>query len=274
MTILNSILNGIFDLIVSPFRNINPLWSLALFSLLIAILMLIIFRYTSNQEEIKRTKSKIRAYIYELRLFKDELGIVLSAQKNVFIQNLHYMKYAVKPMIFMIIPLALILIQLDSLYGHKPLSLKESAIVSLKLSEKVKIPDNISVKSDGGLNIETPPLRIAQDKQIDWRIRAQEPGEHNLIFKVDDQEYQQKVMVGNKGIVRVTPTVSTPNFWTSLLYPGQKPLAKDGVVKEIHIDYKRNSFGVYKWHVDWIVIIFVLSIVFAFGMKGLFKVEI
>lgn len=68
--------------------------------------------------------------------------------------------------------------------------------------------------------------------------------------------------------------VSTPNFWTSLLNPGQKPLAEDGSVKEIQIDYKRSSFSVFKWRVDWIVIIFVLSIVFSFGMKGLFKVEI
>ena len=236
--------------------------------------MLIIFRYTSNQEKIKRTKNKIRAYIYELRLFKDELSLVLSAQKNVFIQNLHYIKYAVKPMIFMIIPLALILIQLDSLYGHKPLGLEESTIVSLKLSGKSKIPEDISVKSDGGLAIETPPLKIVRDRQVDWRIRAQKPGKHNLIFNVDNQQYKQKVVVAEKGIVRITPTTSTPNFWNNLLYPGEKPLAKEGLVKEIHIDYERNSFDVYKWSVDWIVIIFVLSIVFAFGMKGLFKVEI
>lgn len=274
MTFLNSILNSIFNLIVSPFKDINPLWSLALFSLLIAVLMLIIFRYTSNQDEIKKTKSKIRAYIYELRLFKDELGIVLSAQKNVFIQNLHYIKYAMKPMIFMIIPLALILIQLDSLYGHKPLGVKESTIVSLKLSEDGNIPDDVSIKSDGGISVDTPALRIARNNQVDWRISAQEPGEHNIIFSVSQEQYQQKIIVGEQGIVRVTPTVSTPNFWNNLLYPGQQPLVKGGMVKEIHVDYKRNSFGVYKWKVDWIVIIFVLSIVFAFAMKGLFKVEI
>ena len=115
---------------------------------------------------------------------------------------------------------------------------------------------------------------------IDPTHHKYEPGihlkiqsEHNLTFKVEDQENQQKVIVGNNGIVRLTPTVSTPNFWTSLLYPGQKPLVKDGVVKEIHIDYKRTAFGVHKWRVDWIVIIFVLSTVLGFGMKGLFKVE-
>lgn len=274
MTYLNFILNTIFNLIVSPFRDINPLWSLALFSLLLAILMLIIFRYTSNQAKIRETKNIIRAYIYELRLFKDELGIVLSAQKNIFIQNLKYMKYALKPMIFMIIPLGLFLVQLDSLYGYKPLAANESTIVSVKLNQNSKIPETIFVKSDGGLSIETPPLKIIQDKQIDWRIRANELGQHDLIFNVGDEQYKKNVFVGEQGITRVIPTVSAPNFWNNLLYPAGEALAKEGLVKEIHVDYERNSINVYKWQLDWIVIIFVLSIIFAFGMKGLFKVEI
>ena len=88
---------------------------------------------------------------------------------------------------------------------------------------------------------------------IDPTHHKYEPGihlkiqsEHNLTFKVEDQENQQKVIVGNNGIVRLTPTVSAPNFWTSLLYPGQKPLAKDGVVKE------RNSYRLQK-NLIWIV---------------------
>ena len=74
--------------------------------------------------------------------------------------------------------------------------------------------------------------------------------------------------------MRITPTVSTPNFWNNLFYPGGDPLVKRGAVEEIHVDYKRNSIGVYKWKLDWLVVIFGLSIVFAFGMKGLFKAEI
>jgi hypothetical protein len=31
---------------------------------------------------------------------------------------------------------------------------------------------------------------------------------------------------------------------------------------------------VYKWHVHWLVVVFVLSIVFGFALKGLFRVEI
>jgi len=163
---INLAISSFFDLLINPFTGINPLWSLTLFSLLIAILMLLIFRYTSNQKEIKETKSKIRAYIYELRLFKDELGLVLSAQKNVFLQNLKYIKYALKPMIFMIIPMAIILIQLDSWYGHKPLSPEESTIVSLILSDNLKTPEDISIKSDNGLKCVLNILQVLKENVL------------------------------------------------------------------------------------------------------------
>jgi len=54
------------------------------------------------------------------------------------------------------------------------------------------------------------------------------------------------------------------------------PLDTNSMNKRVreHVDYKRNSIGVFKWRLDWLVILFELSIVFAFGMKGLFEVEI
>ena len=274
LSFINSLLSGFFGLIISPFANINPFWSLALFSLILAILMLFIFKYTSNQKKIKKTKNKIRAHIYELSLFKDELGIVLSAQKNILIQNLNYIKYALIPMIFMIIPIAIILIQLDSWYGHRPLSAEESTIVSLTISENREIPETIGIESDKGLSIETPALRIPEQNQVDWRVRAIETGEHNLVLNVSGQEFQKKVIVGDKSLIQISPYVSTPGFWNVLLNPAQTPITKGSIVEKISVDYDRNSIDVYKWQLDWIIIILVLSIVFAFGLKGLFRIEI
>ncbi|MEX0999046.1 MAG: hypothetical protein WD000_03685 [Thermodesulfobacteriota bacterium] len=74
--------------------------------------------------------------------------------------------------------------------------------------------------------------------------------------------------------MRITPTVSTPNFWTNLFYPGGYPLVKGGAVEEIHVDYKRNSIDVFKWRLDWLVILFVLSYSICIRYEGLFKVEI
>lgn len=270
----NSAMSGFFNILITPFKNIDPLWSLALFSLIIGIIMLIIFRYTSDQQKIRETKNKIRAYIFELSLFKDEIGIVLSSQKNILIYNLRYIKYAVKPMLFMMIPLAVILIQMDSWYGYRPLRPDESAIVSLKLhGGSEELPD-VRLTSDKGITIETPPLRIPDQNEVDWRIRAKETGEHDLTFNVSGEEIRQKVLVSEKGLVQISPEASASSLWDKLLNPAQKPLPENSLAEQIRIDYPAGSVGILKWHVHWLVVVFVLSIVFGFALKGLFRVEI
>ncbi len=273
---INSAIGSVFNLLIYPFKSLNPLWSLAFLSLLIGILMLVIFRYTSDQKSIREAKSKIRAYIFELSLYKDEIGVVLSAQKNILVTNIRYIKYAIKPMLFMIIPLALILIQLESWYGYKPLEPEESAIVSLKLGKSVhSIPTDLSLESTGGITVETPPLRIPSRREVDWRIRADEPGKHELLFKVGSQELKQPVIVSSgNALIRVSPNVFTSSLWESVLDPAQKPLSADSIVDRIEIKYPSNTIHIYKWKVHWLVVVFALSIVFGFALKGLFKVEI
>src|SRR5919108_4002002 len=121
MGYFNLYLSRFFDLLLNPFQYLDPLWPLLIFSFVTGIIMLVIYRYTSNQKGIKETKDRIKAYLLEIRLFKDDLGILLSAQKNILRHNLTYMKHAVKPMLFMIIPVLLILIQLEGWFGRKPL---------------------------------------------------------------------------------------------------------------------------------------------------------
>jgi len=271
---LNRYAAGIFGILVSPFKNIDPIWSLTLFSLLIAVLMLIVFRYTSDQQKIREAKSKIRAYIFELSLFKDDIGIVLSAQKNIFIHNLRYIKYALKPMLFMIIPVAIILIQLESWYGHRPLKPEETAIVSLKLKYGVDPIPDIALSAGDGVNIETPPLRIPEEREVDWRIRAQEPGAHELKFKMPGQDVSQNVIVSADGLAQISPMVSASDTRDVLLNPALKPLPEGSIVEHIKIDYPAKSIEIYKWHVHWLVVVFLLSIVFGFALKGLFRVEI
>lgn len=275
MSYLNAAISSLFSLLIAPFKNIDPLWSLAIMSLLVGIIMLIIFRYTSNQTAIREVKNKISAYIFELRLFKDDLGIVLSAQKNIFKYNMRYISYALKPMLFMIIPLAVILIQLEGWYGFKALSPKESAVVSLKLTDDGReVMNNISATTTPGLKIDSPALRIPSENEVTWRIQANEAGQNEMTFNVNGQDFSQEVVVSEKGLTRVTPSSFKSGFWNFVLNPGGKAIPQNPYVEEIHISYPLNSVQVYKWGLHWLVILMVLSIAFGFALKGLFRVEI
>ena len=61
MGVLNVILEAVFDVLFAPFRSLGPWPGMIFISLATGILMLLIFKKTSNQEGIKRAKNQIKA---------------------------------------------------------------------------------------------------------------------------------------------------------------------------------------------------------------------
>ena len=114
MHYFNFILNKFFDVLFFPFQSLAPFWPLLFISVLTGILMLLAFRYTSNQEAIRKEKEKIKAHLMEMRIFKDDLAILMSAFIKVLLYNAKYMKHLIKLMFFLILP-----IKLDFLDGRR-----------------------------------------------------------------------------------------------------------------------------------------------------------
>lgn len=186
MHLISKIITAVFDLILAPFSSLPPIWGLLAVSLVTGIVMVVIYKYTSNQAAIRNAKDKISAYFMEVRLFKDDLGLMLDAQKRILRTNLTYMKHAVMPMLVMIVPVILILVQLGIRYANRPLMPGESALVKLKLANNTPL-ENVSVTTDDGLRMETPLLHIPGEHEIDFRIAATKEGNHELSITVGNE---------------------------------------------------------------------------------------
>jgi hypothetical protein len=259
-----------------PFRSVDPVWSLLFLSFLSGIAILVIFRYTSDQKGIKETKNKIKAHLLEIRLFKDNLAIQFSAQKRLFFYNAIYMKHAVRPLLFLIIPVGLLILQIDAWYGQKPLRPGESAIFSVFLAKNTpaRMPSDVSIDVDGGLTVETAPLRIKESGEFNWRVRADEIGKHRVLIKTTEHTFYKDIIVANGVLNRVSPVSVDTDQWNSIFTPGVEPLPHNARLKKIEIRYQPRSIEVFGWRVHWLIVFFVLTTVIAFAFKNLFKVEI
>ena len=275
MWTINSVLNSFFDLLITPFRGVHPLWYLFVLSLLTGILMLLIFRYTSNQKKIKETKDKIKAYLIEVRIFNEDLGILLSAQKNLLFYNAKYLIHALKPILFMIVPVSIILIQLQGWFGYRPLAVGESTILKVKVTDEgKKVLSHFAIAVDKGIVIETPPLRNPEEAEVAWRIRANEIGEHTIIIKAQDYSFQKKVVISDKRLARVSPSVVGSSPLEIIFNPGEKPIKENSLIKRIEVGYPTRSIEIFGWKTHWLVLFFVLSIISGFAFKGVFGVEL
>src|SRR2546422_8579963 len=79
MTGFLALVNHLFDILVWPFRSLHPFYSLTVFSLLTTVFTLIVFRYASDQPAMRRVKDRLQAHVLEVRLFPDQLPVVLWA---------------------------------------------------------------------------------------------------------------------------------------------------------------------------------------------------
>jgi len=276
MNSINYVINSIFDLFFLPFSSIDPIYGLCAVSFLTTVIMLPIFKYTSDQEAIRRTKSRIMGHLLEVRLFKDDIRTVLSAQKNMLKYNMIYLKHMLKPLMFVMLPVVVIIIQTGLRYEYRPLHPGETAIVKVRLNKPDKVTGNDAsgvLVSPEGLKIETPPLRVNGGEEIYWRIRAEKKGEYDLKFRMPDMEISKRVVVGEK-LTRISPEVVEGGLINSFLYPGEPSLNGDSGVEYFKVKYPYGSVTLFGWKTHWLVLFFILSLAFGFLLLKPFRVSV
>ncbi len=234
--------------------------------------MLIIFKYTSDQDGIKNQKNKLKAHLLELRLYHDDISLSFEAIKNVFLINFKYLKFSIKPMLILMWPVIIIIIQLASRYEYRPLKVGESTIISVKLANRANLTE-ISIEVPEGILIETPPLRILEKNQIDWRIKVLQVGDFKIVFQLKNNKCTKFLSVGSKFEKLASSRIAGFSL-TGLLNPAEISLPSDSFIQEIRVKYPYRELSILGWKIHWLVIFFVISVSAGYAMKSVFKVQI
>ncbi|MFQ6038107.1 MAG: hypothetical protein ACE5LV_05765 [Candidatus Aminicenantales bacterium] len=275
MGVFNLVWGRVFDGIFWLFRSLTPWAGMLWISFLTGLLMLFVFKKTSDQSGIRRIKDRIKAHLLEIRLFKDNFGLTMRAQGRILLCNFRYISYSAKPMLVMIVPLILMIIQLNFWFGYQSLNPDQQALLKVKLDEAVNpLETAVLLKPDPSIVMETPPLRIHELHEIDWRFRVQEPGIHRLALTINGRTIVKRVAVAQKPLAKISPLKTRSGLLQQLLYPGEPPIKGNSPVKSVEISYPSLKMEVFGLGIHWLIVYFILSVFFGFSLKGVFKVEI
>jgi uncharacterized membrane protein (DUF106 family) len=275
MGLINAILGRVFDLLLLPFRSLNPWAGMVFISLLTGLLMLVIYRFTSNQSGIRRVKDKIKAHLLELRLFKDNMGVTMRAQGQILRANLRYLALNLRPLVVMIVPLILILAQLNLWFGSEPLAVGQPAILKVRLQPDVDVlGTEFSLESPPEITIETPPLRIEEPREVDWRFKPTAAGRFELTVRSGDKRYLKTVVVEGRRLEKVSALKVNRGLLDEVLYPGEKALPGESRIKTIEVFHPARRLPLFGLRLHWLLAYLGLSIIFGFALKKPFRVEI
>ena len=275
MHVANLVVGGIVGAVLLPFRGVSPWFGMAAVSLLTALLMLEVYKLTSDQAAIRRAKDRIKAHLLEMRLYKDSLRVTLRAQAAILKANLAYMAANLKPLAVMIVPLVLVLAQLSLWYDRAPLEPGEETLVKVGLERTADpVGLELGLEAPPGLEITSPAVRIPDEHEVVWRIRAVAGGTHRLRLRTGGRTIEKSVAVGGRPLTRVAAVASRGSFAKRLLHPGEPPLPGGTAVRTVEVLYRAGSLSAFGIRVHWLVAYLVLSVAFGFALKGVFKVEI
>jgi hypothetical protein len=245
---------------------------LIVISLVSALMALVIFGRFSNQEAIRKVRNRIRGNMLAVRLFRDSVPVVLDLQLRIIRDTLTYIRYSLISFPILMVPFLLILIQLDLHLTARALQPGESALVKARFSRTLHPGDRVRLESPPGITVETPPVKLAAQREVVWRIRAESPIRDVLTLYWGDEVIEKEIIVGSGG--GPVSSLRTGNFLEMLLNPGEAPIRGSLEVESVQISYPSRELSVWGWDLHWMVLFFVLCFLFAFACKGFMGVEI
>ena len=277
MSFINALLRPLFDALLYPFRDLPPMVGITVVSLLTAVGLLIVFKHTSNQKALEDVKRHIHAGLFEIRLFNDDFRAIMRAQRDILRHNLTYMRYSLAPMVWTLPPLILILAQLQFHYGYEGLEVGQDVLLKVQLQEGAYsegVKPAFDVDLPDGLSLREPAVWIPTLGEMAWRLTAEAPGDYEIDIRNETASATKTVRVMDN-VVRRSPN-RVRGFINELIYPAEPALPRDGPIESITVTYPEAevSVGVFGLEMHWMIIYFVLSMVFAFALRGPFGVTI
>jgi hypothetical protein len=258
---------------MSDFLRANlPLGIVILISLITGFLMVLIFRYASDQKAIHIAKDQLKAHLLAVRLFQDQLSVVLVSYGRILRGTGRYLRLTFKPLLLAIVPLILLITQLDYYLGMVSINRGQAFLIQANVSKRDTL-EEVSLDLPPGLTATAPPVHVPAANQVFWRIVASKEGHYDANIKIDDQSFAKQVIVSRE-LARLSPVRLRGSFWKRLFTSAEPALPENSTIQSIAVQYPERviNFAWLQW--NWIWLFFVLSMAAGFLFKSLLGIEI
>jgi hypothetical protein len=255
------------------FLTINlPAVVVCLISLVIGLAMVVVFRYTSDQRAIHLAKDRLKAHLLALRLFQDQIPVVLRSYGRILLATGDYLRLAFKPLLCVIIPLVFLIVQIDRYLGSLPIRTGQSFLVKARVADPQTLND-ITLRLPEGLAATAPAVHVPSENELVWRVVASKNGKYLVAIEASGQIFSKNVVVG-LGLPRLSPVRLRKQFWKRMFLSAEPALPENGMIDAIEVQYPPRdiAFAGFAW--NWIWLFFVLSMVTGFVFKSILGIEI
>jgi len=287
MNLVNRLMSGLFDVLMTPFELLGAELALILVSGIVGIACLILFKYISWQDGIKRAKDKIKGSMIAIRIYQDDLVIVARSVCSVFLRNFQYLGLNFGPILPLLVPFVLVLSQFVVRYAYDPIPVVsqeevgsmlsgEGTMVTIELkSEHANRAKELHLELPEGIVPITKLARSASTGQAFVEIAAVESVRGEIrVFLGDDLVGSKKIVAGNERTRTMQP-VRTSSFWLSWMFPAEDTLGAGSPLASVEFHYPNRELAyIPDGEIGILVVFFLASIVFGAAVIKPLRIQI
>ena len=253
---MTSFLDTIFNPWLGLALNLPAFWAILIISAFITILVTVVYKYTTNQREMKQIKGDLKKYQKEMRETKDTKKLMI-IQKKALDLNMTYMKSSFKSTLYTFIPIIIIFAWLNMHIAFEPILPNTDFTVTAQFGEGAK--GNVTIATTPELKIVNGATQEINNSKAVWKLNG-DAGEYKLTFDYNTEEYTHNVLITSEK-----------------KYSIHEKIIKDSKLKTIVNGNKAvhpfgETFNIFGWYPGWLATYIILSIAMSAGFRKLLDV--
>jgi hypothetical protein len=250
----------------------SPLAIVIVVSLVVGLLMVLLFGYTSDQKAIKVAKDQLKAHLLAVRLFRDQLSVVTGSYAKILRGTGRYLRLAFMPLLYVIIPITFLIVQLDRCLGSTAIQTGMPFLLTVH-TDGAEAMNALTLDLPAEIAMTALAVHVPAENAVVWRLAASREGDYQIKIVAGADDVTKNVRVSSE-LARVSPVRLRGHFWERLFTSGEPALPANGAVESISINYPERNIEIAGYEINWIVLFFVLSMIAGYLFKELLGIQI
>ncbi|MFZ0799359.1 MAG: hypothetical protein WAM98_16365 [Terriglobales bacterium] len=258
----------------------SPLAIVVVLSLVVGLLMVVLFGYTSDQKAIGLAKDQLKAHLLAVRLYRDQIPVVMGSYGKILRGTGRYLKLAFKPLLYVIIPITFLIVQIDRYLGATPIPPGAPFLLTVHLAGVSSgqaaggdAPNDVTLDLPPEITMTAPPVHVPAENEIVWRLVGSKEGQYEVKIAAAGQDAAKAVCVGSD-VARISTVRLRGQFWERIFSSAEPALPENSPIDSISINYPDRNIEIAGYGMNWIWLFFILSMVAGFIFKELLGIKI
>ncbi|MGM5484470.1 MAG: EMC3/TMCO1 family protein [Nanobdellota archaeon] len=243
------------DPVFEPLLSLDPFLVIIISSFFLALLITFIYKWMTDQEEMKELKKQTKEYQKKMKkLMKEDPEKMKKVQQEAMKVNSKYMTKSMRPTLVTFIPVIIILGWIQGNLAYEPIGPGEDFDVEAEFDTTgnalLQVPEGLALQGENNKTIE--------DGKVMWEVKAVDKGTYTINVNHKGRNLTHEVIVSDKQGDYAEPVKGFEDATVEVVHEVVRPM---------------GEFSIFGWQPNWLWTYIIFSMIFSISLRKLMGIQ-